>query len=428
MKSIQQIFDHQIKQALRPERVGTNLVAQRFKGMGIKLNRNQLARLERQWRKANASSFQLNVQIEDAQVINAGFSSEAAAQEALNTALEGLTTDVEKFSKEFNDALPRIIKETTFDLSEQLLKTLKRSAKKMLQDRRAERTAFEQRVFRLWRKALDLLEMHLVIALEAGSAFNTEFRPEAAKSTDCVFEVLTRLHARACQVTSEIIVLLRTGHADGAHARWRCLHEIAVTAIFIAKQGNDTAERYLLHKDRESYRAALQYQEYCERLGYTPLTEEELAKMQIAHQHLIERFGKSYDRDYGWASNAIGKEKPTFRDIEGTVSLDYLRPYYRMASHNIHANPQGIFFKLGLSPHGEDILMAGPSNVGLADPGHATALSLTQISVTLLTKNPNVDRLIVCDILTRLSKEIGENFLLIHNQLEKRIRKQKKQR
>jgi hypothetical protein len=201
-----------------------------------------------------------------------------------------------------------------------------------------------------------------------------------------------------------------------------------VTAIFIAKQGNDTAERYLLHKDRESYRAALQYQEYCERLGYTPLTEEELAKMQIAHQHLIERFGKSYDRDYGWASNAIGKEKPTFRDIEGTVSLDYLRPYYRMASHNIHANPQGIFFKLGLSPHGEDILMAGPSNVGLADPGHATALSLTQISVTLLTKNPNVDRLIVCDILTRLSKEIGENFLLIHNQLEKRIRKQKKQR
>lgn len=425
MNNIQQIFDHQIKQALRPDKVGTYLVAKRFKDLGIELNNKQLARLERQWRKANSSSFQLNVKIEDDQVIKAGFSSEAKAREALSTALKGLVPDIDKFSEDFNAELPGIIAKIVSEYSIKTLERLKQSSKQMLLERRAERSGYEKRAFRLWSKALDLLEMHLVIALEAGAAFNNEFRPEAAKTKDYVFEALTRLHASACQVTSEVMVLLKAGHADGAHARWRCLHEIAVTALFIAQNGNEAAERYLRHKERESYKAALQYQEYCERLGYIPLTEQELSRLQKGHQHLIDRFGKSYDSDYGWASHILEKTKPTFRDIEGTVNLDYMRPYYRMASHNIHASPKSLFFKLGLTPNSDDILMAGPSNSGLADPGHCTALSLMQVTITLLTKEPNIDRLIICDMMMNLSEEIGDNFILSHNRLENKIKRRK---
>jgi hypothetical protein len=43
--------------------------------------------------------------------------------------------------------------------------------------------------------------------------------------------------------------------------------------------------------------------------------------------------------------------------------LDYLRPYYKLASHNVHAQPKGILFKLGLVQN-QDILLAGPSNYG----------------------------------------------------------------
>lgn len=72
----------------------------------------------------------------------------------------------------------------------------------------------------MWHKPLALLEMLLATALEAGDDFNREFRPRVVERDDYVFEVLTRLHARTCQLTSEILVLLKSGHADGAHARF----------------------------------------------------------------------------------------------------------------------------------------------------------------------------------------------------------------
>jgi hypothetical protein len=39
---------------------------------------------------------------------------------------------------------------------------------------------------------------------------------------------------------------------------------------------------------------------------------------------------------------------PTFKDIERAAGIDHLRAHYRMASHNVHANPKGVFFKLGM--------------------------------------------------------------------------------
>ena len=114
----------------------------------------------------------------------------------------------------------------------------------------------------------------------------------------------------------------------------------------------------------------------------------------------------------------IGKNRPTFRDIEEKVRLDHLRPFYKMASHNVHANPKGIFFRLCLYPTSQDILLAGPSNTGLADPGHETAISMGLITVTLLNIQPNIDRLVICNILMKLENEIGEEFIAVHRLLE----------
>ena len=78
----------------------------------------------------------------------------------------------------------------------------------MLRDRRKEKNGFETRLYKTWKKPLDLLEMFWVIAVEVGTDFNHHFRQDASLEQDYVFDVLTHLHARACQITSEILTLL----------------------------------------------------------------------------------------------------------------------------------------------------------------------------------------------------------------------------
>ncbi|NJM53745.1 MAG: hypothetical protein HC846_10380 [Blastocatellia bacterium] len=92
------------------------------------------------------------------------------------------------------------------------------------------------------------------------------------------FEVLLSLYARACLVSSEILVLLKAGFPDGSHARWRTLHEIAVVAMFIEKHGKEVAERYLLHEYVEDYKGAMQHQKYCEISKNIPLTKKRTQK------------------------------------------------------------------------------------------------------------------------------------------------------
>jgi hypothetical protein len=190
-----------------------------------------------------------------------------------------------KVATELSNAFPHIVTK----ISTLLLKELKRDAPRMLRERNQERKAFEAQLSQEWGRALNLLEMFIVIAFEAGVKFNEEFRPQAAQDNDLVFEVLTRLHARACQVAQEVLVLLRSGFADGAHARWRTLHELAVVAWFVNKTGNDVAERYLLHSHIETYRAASQHQQYYARLNEKPLSEQRLADLKSTYQQLIGR-------------------------------------------------------------------------------------------------------------------------------------------
>ena len=104
--------------------------------------------------------------------------------------------------------------------------------------------------------------------------------------------------------------------------------------------------------------------------------------------------------------------------IERTAQMDHFRPYYRMASDNVHANSHGAFYKLGGFPPDLDILLAGPSNMGLADPGHGAALSLTQVTAALVSTVPTVDSLTELTVLELLQEETGAAFLQAHKDAE----------
>jgi len=314
----------------------------------------------------------------------------------------------------------------TCRIARSLLKSLEKDSPRMLKEHAGIQENFERNLQNKWGEASNYLKMLIVICYESGEEFNKEFQAKAVANNNHVFQALIRLHARACQIASEILTLLRAGYADGAHARWRTLHEISVVASFIKDHGNDTAERYLLHQQIESYKAALQQKKFAIRLKQIPISEYEVNILKGLQDKLITRYGKEYKNSYGWAAYALGKGDPKFSDIEEAVNLDHLRPYYKLASHNIHANPKGILFRLGNSK--ESVLLAGASSIGLADPGQGTAISLSQITISLLFTEVNIDRMVIGQTMLRLTNKICRLFIKAHKNTKNRIRGNKRER
>lgn len=209
---------------------------------------------------------------------------------------------------------------------------------------------------------------------------------------DYVFEALGRLSARACRIAEEVLVLLKAGYGQGALARWRALHEVAIVADVIAEYGDECAERYFAHEGVESWRAMQEYQEHAAALGQEPYSDEEVESARQQYEALLERYGRSFAGPYGWAQEAVAakdaryaRRDVTFSALEASVGTPHMRPYYRMASHGVHANPKGVTWTPDLLPTDRAlVLLTGPSPAGLADPGHSTLASLTRVTATRL--------------------------------------------
>ena len=417
MDMMQKIWLKQLEDESFVRRMLAKIIFSRLKSLGFALEESFINTIESKLSVPDLSS--ISFDFEDEQVPTRLLKEhDESGTPSVNLNLEDLGQEIDEVVTKFTEDMTESIPELVRDISPIILDTLRRHTAKMLRHERRDRKSFESMVMKTWKKPLDLLEMLMVICIDAGEEINSEWREGDPGDEGYVLEVLTRLHARACQVTSEILVLLRTGHADGAHARWRSLHEIAVVGFFIESEGDDVAERYLLHDAVECHKAALQYARYSSTLGLEPVTPEELSELSAERDKLLKRFGSGYRSDYGWAAKAIEKERPSFSDIEKRVELDHLRPYYKLASHNVHANPMGVFFRLGLM-HGEsDVLLAGASNVGFADPGHGCAISLSQITTVLLTSQPTLDHLVICDIVKTIEQEVGKPFFDVHSTLE----------
>ena len=310
------------------------------------------------------------------------------------------------------------IPELADSIAESMLATIKQDAQTGLKEKWEQQRLFEEKHRKHWQKPLELLDLFISLATGAGDEFNKAFRDEAARSNDAMFKALTLLHARGCQVASATLVLLRSGYADDAHARWRALHEISVVSHFIKKGCQDLAERYLLHDNIQRYRLALKHHKHAEAIDAEPISQEELDELKAERDKLVAQFGKPFKENYGWAASALGKGRPNIYDIEKSVDLEHWRPYYGMASDNVHANAHGAYYRLGLGLHSNEVLLAGPSNMGLADPGHSTAISLCQVTTVMLTTRPNLDAIVTSKILLTLEKEIGGAFLRAHRELE----------
>lgn len=330
---------------------------------------------------------------------------EEQVNELIDTAIKAITTDgLEKASSFLADTLWQQIPE-------------------MIAQEHAMQEGFEHRLYERWKKALDLYGAIVILSRECGEQYTKQHSEQSAKDKDNIFGVLVQIHVKACQTASAVEVLLKSGYARDAFTRQRTLHELAVIALFIKKHDQENAERYWLHNTIESYKAAMQYEQYCNRLGYEPHNPANLDKIRSARDALITRFGTVFSEQYGWAAQALGKTRGvTFADIEESVGLDHLRPYYRMASHGVHANPKGLIFDIGnfnkeIPGYKNRTMLAGASNAGLADPGQSALISLNQCTAALLTYKNDLETLMKLKVLDSFVHEACQAFIEIHREL-----------
>lgn len=330
--------------------------------------------------------------------------------------VEAIAEAVEEAGERFdhaalNDFVVKTFKQVLDEASVVTLATIKQSVKDgSLTERRALHAGFVERNYARWDKGFDTLEILLEICTESGE--NNARRLGANELIhDNRFGALVRLHAKGCLVAREIFCLLLNGFADGAHARWRSLHELAVTALFLGKCDEETVEKYFMHEYVESYKGALMHNKYQERLQAKGLTDAELEKVKSLHDAVVAKYGEDFKGSYGWVCAFFNKKRANFMDIEECVGLDHLRPYYKWASQGIHATAKTLNSSLGMSEAKESGLLAGPSNSGLIDPAHSTAISLSQLTTALLSVAPNLDDLVSLEMIKVLTDDVGKAFI-----------------
>lgn len=267
-------------------------------------------------------------------------------------------------------------------------KRLRRLSKRAAGRADKQYVGFRRRLRRTWNPGLRLLSQVCEASYSFGAELNAQYVQRAFDTEDLLFYCLMKLHARACRLFREIECLLRNGFADGAHGRWRSLHELSVVARVISRHGHDAAVRFFAHEQALTYLAMREYQDHCAKLEQPAYAQSVITAAEDDYNAVIEKYGKSFSLPYGWAHTLLGIDRCGLERLESEVGLDHLRPYYRMASLNVHTYSKSLFFELG-SPQGKlPLLMAGPSNLGLADPAVQSCHSLQLVNYAVLRHWP----------------------------------------
>lgn len=284
------------------------------------------------------------------------------------------------------------------------------------------RAGFESRIARTWRKPLHQYSRFLRLVAYIAELTTAHINEKQLLEPSRLAEALLMLHARALTIAGEVEALIRCGFADGATARWRTLHEITVTAAFLVEHGEDTALRYLEHFPCEQLKGVRLYEEHCRALGEEPLEANLLNALKDDVDQLAKRYGEAFRHDNGWAAHALQLKKVTFSDIERSVKLDFMRPYYRGASEQVHASSRGAVMRTGLINQQSTIemLMAGPSNYGFADAAINSARELLTTTVSLLQVISTVDSNVFSIILGGWLDPLTRSFVEAQHRIEQR--------
>ena len=275
--------------------------------------------------------------------------------------------------------------------------------------------AFVLRNYERWKSGFQKLEMLRQVSLEAGMEFQKQFLQYPEYKTDPLLGVLMRQHANACRVTAEIIWLLRGGYADGALARWRTLFEISVNCLVILKYGVNAAEDYIKHGKIKAVEGMQEYQKTANAMNQEPYSDDELETAIRLKEKLSDG-----DNSFHWARKytrfgKIGK-------LSEHVDLGKWSHNYKLASKHVHADYSEMLSLFAMSEAKQDMLLAGPSNSGLVDPAHMTAITLSQITAAFLisridesSKLDHSNSMMYLSLIQKYVNDVGAEFIKCSN-------------
>ena len=373
MATLQEVLNAVLEDSCEPQELVSICVIPQLLKYGIQLSDSERAQLECQLQEITFEAATLS--LSDYQVLNSTDRGPFSAESRMCIAKRALKR-----------ALGLVLAEKTKNLVEGLQK----HATSILKDEFQEQWQIEQRVREKWQEPLDLLTVFVALIKGVRSLFGDRILNEATLSSEITFATLAVLHARACQVSSEILVLLRCGFADGAYARWRTLYELSAVSLFIEKNGKEVAKRYLFHETLERSRFARQYQQGRYPSDSSRLSREWIDNLASLQEHLLKAYGKQFKENYGWAASVLSGN-PTLQRIAESVGLGDSYPAYRLASTSVHASALSTFrLSIPEAPLGRAIY-TNPSPIDLKSPGYYCARSLEEITTVLLKSQPGLD-------------------------------------
>ena len=255
-------------------------------------------------------------------------------------------------------------------------------------DRVDEADAFRKRLGSKYADGFQSLERMLEEAMGAADWASSALDGLHAKAGDSqqeqYYAVIKRLCARALKTFGEVLWLLKGGYPDGATARARTLHEIAVTITVIAVYGGpgrkhpELADRFVTHREAMVPRFARSLVASGMREATDILDEETLVGLDARRHELAEQYGKDFVQPNGWAAPLF---KPKTR-ITISALMKLVSPrfefYYSMASHPVHADSDG--WHSAIVRDGEEVVFsAGMTNLGLGLPAEVASLLLLHV-------------------------------------------------
>ena len=338
----------------------------------------------------------------------------------LTTALESYVNGRLGSPQDMIENLDRIVEvvveKSLPKFSGDVFKSLKKKGRDMLVKQREYQEKFENSLYQKWKEPLDLLESLIRVSMESGELHANKIL-ENNDSNKFKKDAIIKIHARALQISNEIFVLLKSGYADGANARWRSLHELAVISFFLLENDNEVSERYLKYEVVERFNEAKDYKTQCKKLGYPPIDQYKFEKLKEEKDRLCEIYDDNFSWSYGWIPSSILSER-SFKALEEHVNLNDLRPFYKFSSASVHGNSRGLY-RLGVRDDYQDkVLLCGTSDYGLADPLETTAISLFHITICLLNLEPDYESMFHIQLMKSFVEELGPKAVKVQKKLE----------
>jgi len=307
------------------------------------------------------------------------------------------------------------------DSADIIVETLLEKQPGMIEDHEAIHDDVERIIRETWGEALDRLFAVIVGTDELLRGWANANVDAAADAEDQLWGAVSGLAATALRTSFEGHRLLRHGFPDGAAARARSLHELAVVVrVLVEHDDLDLAARFWDHQLVDQLDYVRKHNKHAAALGRLPMPAEQTELEAIVTQLRVTH-GEGFHRPNGWALPALGRTDGgvSFADLEAIAGLDHWRPDYKIGSLKVH--PTAWHSVLSMEKNGH---VTSWRLTGLCEPGTAMLASLGLIAADAVARGsrsePNQFDLLGAVALQKLSEVTAWALLDAESNAERR--------